>query len=527
MFVHPLTAVISCPATYCVWRQWRQPRHSCCKNQLSFFTTRNLFTSFIKLSVLHKSDFQRGLHLFSSLMEHTHKEPPLKRRKSIEEKDSVKAKVTTKQEKESREIGPAWLHNVTAIPPQSGKVQSNLEKTGIKTELRRQWEDLTDMCSCGPQADKRIGVQPFDFSVMCYNVLSQDLLLSNPYLYKHCNPLILDWHYRFSNIIKEFEEHSADIMCLQEVQEDHYTKQIKPSLEYLGYHCEYKRRTGHKLDGCVVAFKHSRFKLLSTHPIEFYRRGIPLLDRDNVGLVVMLQPVKELGLGHICVATTHLLYNPRRGDIKLAQLALLLAEISRVSRLDDGTTCPVVLCGDFNSVPASPLYTFIKDNKLEYAGMPTGKVSGQEENHRGHRFLTVPIWPSSLGISQLCQFEEPHEEQSKLQSGASSNGFSKPTIEHRLKLASVYSHFLKESGHPEITTCHSRTAMTVDYIFYSPAQKEKSDRTKCSVAQERGLQLLARLALVSEAELREVNGLPNRHYSSDHLPLIARFRLPS
>lgn len=114
---------------------------------------------------------------------------------------------------------------------------------------------------------------------------------------------------------------------------------------------------------------------MSALPVEFYRRGSSLLDRDNVGLIMMLQPVKELGTGHnICVATTHLLYNPRRGDIKLAQLALLLAEINRVAQLGDGSTCPVVLCGDFNTVPASPLYTFIKDNKLEYAGMPIGKV---------------------------------------------------------------------------------------------------------------------------------------------------------
>lgn len=44
-----------------------------------------------------------------------------------------------------------------------------------------------------------------------------------------------------------------------------------------------------------------------------------------------------------------------------------------------------------------------------------------------------------------------------------------PSIEHSLKLTSAYSHYLKESGQPEITTCHSRTAITVDYIFYSAA----------------------------------------------------------
>lgn len=146
-------------------------------------------------------------------------------------------------------------------------------------------------------------------------------------------------------------------------------------LSSTGYHCEYKRRTGHKPDGCMVVFKKSRFTLSSSHPVEFFRQGIPILDRDNVGLIVVLKPAGASGSeSNICVVTTHLLYNPRRGDIKLAQLALLLAEISCAARQDDGTTCPILLCGDFNSVPASPLYTFITDRKLEYAGMPTGKV---------------------------------------------------------------------------------------------------------------------------------------------------------
>lgn len=84
----------------------------------------------------------------------------------------------------------------------------------------------------------------------------------------------------------------------------------------LGYHCEYKMRTGRKPDGCAICFKHSKFSLLSVNPVEFYRRDVPLLDRDNVGLVLLLQPkIPSAASPAICVANTHLLYNPRRGDI--------------------------------------------------------------------------------------------------------------------------------------------------------------------------------------------------------------------
>lgn len=143
----------------------------------------------------------------------------------------------------------------------------------------------------------------------------------------------------------------------------------------LGYHCEYKMRTGRKPDGCAICFKHSKFSLLSVNPVEFYRRDVPLLDRDNVGLVLLLQPkIPSAASPAICVANTHLLYNPRRGDIKLTQLAMLLAEISSVAHQKDGSFCPIVMCGDFNSVPGSPLYSFIKEGKLNYEGLAIGKV---------------------------------------------------------------------------------------------------------------------------------------------------------
>ncbi|XP_036437089.1 protein angel homolog 2 [Colossoma macropomum] len=539
MLVRPLSAVGSAQTVVSLWRLWHQPRcswlvsHSC-QRQLQCHTTSKKHSTYSwnewrRPGVLPNAAPRGGFHLSAGRMDRSDKEPPLKRRKSAEDKgtgEQVKLQHSSKRsaQREHREASPSWLRNVIGVPLTPGKFPPSPES---KAELRRHWEDLSVFYDCEPQSDGSLCEKTFDFSVMSYNILSQELLLSNAYLYKHCNPRILEWRHRFTNIIKELEQYSADIMCLQEVQEDHYQRQIKPRLESLGYHCEYKRRTGRKPDGCAVVFKRNRFSLLSCHTVEYFRRGIPLLDRDNVGLILLLQPVGPSGSAcRVCVANTHLLYNPRRGDIKLAQLAMLLAEINRVAQLADGRTCPVLLCGDFNSVPWSPLYSFIKESQLEYVGMPIGKVSGQEESSRGQRILTAPIWPPSLGISQQCQYEhQPKDAQTKEQE-ASLNGVDKARIEHGLKLTSAYAHKLKGSRQPEITTCHSRSAITVDYIFYSATQDE-SVKTECSVPAERGLQLLARLALVGEAELREVNGLPNEHNSSDHLPLIAQFRLHS
>ncbi|KAH0510460.1 Protein angel-like protein 2 [Microtus ochrogaster] len=306
----------------------------------------------------------------------------------------------------------------------------------------------------------------FDFSVMSYNILSQDLLEDNSHLYRHCRRPVLHWSFRFPNIMKEIKHFDADVLCLQEVQEDHYGTEIRPSLESLGYHCEYKMKTGRKPDGCAICFKHAKFSLVSVKPVEFCRRDIPLLDRDNIGLVLLLQPkLPRAASPSICVANTHLLYNPRRGDIKLTQLAMLLAEISSVAHRKDGSFCPIIM------------YSGLKEAPLEKAevGVSAEKVSSH--------------------------------------------------LQHHFSLSSVYSHYLPDTGLPEVTTCHSQSAITVDYIFYSAEKEDAARGPGAEVALVGGLKLLARLSLLTEQDLWTVNGLPNEHNSSDHLPLLAKFRL--
>ncbi|KAJ7407028.1 Protein angel 2 [Willisornis vidua] len=379
----------------------------------------------------------------------------------------------------------------------------------------------------------------FDFTVMSYNILSQNLLEDNSHLYKHCRQRLLFWTYRFPNILQEIKQLDADVLCLQEVQEDHYRKEIKSNLESLGYHCEYKMRTGRKPDGCAICFKTSKFSLISSNPVEFFRRDIPLLDRDNVGLVLLLQPRFHCRAdAAICVANTHLLYNPRRGDIKLTQLAMLLAEIASIAPQKDGSFCPIIICGDFNSVPGSPLYRFIKEGKLNYEGLAIGKVSGQEQFPRGQRILSIPIWPKKLGISQNCVYEikqqQKEENAGEKLEGAKLDNTKEIVIaseklssklQHHFKLSSVYSHYFPETGIPEVTTCHSRSAVTVDYIFYSAVNDDTAAQAGAEDSFHGGLKLLGRLALLTEKDLWTVNGLPNENNSSDHLPLLAEFRL--
>ncbi|XP_064420984.1 protein angel homolog 1 isoform X2 [Latimeria chalumnae] len=460
--------------------------------------------------------------------------------------------------------------------------QEFLQAVPYNETLQREWEDLSDFPFNQSAPDSG---EPFEFTVMSYNILAQVLLERNMELYMHCQPEFLTWEYRIQNIVQEIQHWEPDVLCLQEVQQNHFQEHLEPTLSMMGYECLYKKRTGNKPDGCATCFKRAKFSLMHASPVEYSRPGMELLNRDNVGLVALLRP-HEGAEGRpvrtpVCIGNTHLLYNPRRGDIKLAQLAMLLAEIDRMaaSERQDGIHCPVILCGDFNSAPDSPLYKLIRNSTLNYHGLLAWKVSGQEDCsfQLYHRKLMAPLWPSSLGITDSCQFLSMRERKKadkrrygrefllqfqysqpacerprdlaviegvtdakpvppsgwcqdvttvrEAESHSSFTSFrSATTIWHPLNLTSVYTHFLPEKGRPEITSLSSSFGITVDYIFYSAEPVGSGDggrRLFCDGA----LKLLGRLALLSEDDLCAVNRLPNHYYSSDHLCLLARFAL--
>ncbi|XP_054652099.1 protein angel homolog 1 isoform X2 [Dunckerocampus dactyliophorus] len=421
-----------------------------------------------------------------------------------------------------------------------------------------------------------------DFTVMSYNILAQDLLEDNMELYRHCRLEVLDWDYRCNILLEEICRWAPDILCLQEVQENHYDTQLYPALTQMGYNCAYKKRTGNKTDGCATCYRSNCFSEVSVTLLEFFRPETELLDRHNVGIVLLLRPLVYQGSkvsakgSLLCVANTHLLFNPSRGDVKLAQLAIMLAEIDSVvkSWKAKGEHCNVILCGDFNSVPHMPLYQLITTGELYFQGIPAWMVSGQKNlSHKTdcHR-LFAPLWPSSLGISDNCQYvtasevDESHSpivcpggklqyshnfllklrfcsvscvRPSDLQviPGVTDNTPDMssrkqpyvqrfgPIIRHQLDLESIYNHTLLDCNHSEVTTLHCEGGATVDYIFYSPERTLSSDQAAGGKFGSEGLKLVGCLSLLSGDALWSMEGLPNHTFPSDHLCLLAKLRL--
>jgi len=283
----------------------------------------------------------------------------------------------------------------------------------------------------------------------------------------------------------------------------------------LGYQGSFKKRTRAMHDGCATFFKKSTFECEAVVPVEYFVPGVASLDRDNVAILLLLQPKYKLQSAEhtrpvkLCVANTHLLFNPRRGDVKLAQLMKLFAEIDRLAY----EPCPagphhqnhhpVLICGDMNMEPFSHLYKFMRGGKLTLNGQPAAKLSGQERKWScGHRRpMNAGFLGHHAGLTDQCQYvsvcqqrcnkvrsqtddavvddlhcETPSSSDTRPEGTIFTQGSG--VVSHKFGLDSVYTHYVTVDADRgrhhrrsarEVTTCHMHANCTVDYIFYTPS----------------------------------------------------------
>ncbi|CAO2820698.1 unnamed protein product [Amaranthus hypochondriacus] len=219
------------------------------------------------------------------------------------------------------------------------------------------------------------------FVVLSYNILADYLANNHRKLYFHIPRRFMSWEWRKGNILFELRLWSPDIICFQEVDRFH---DLEDDLRVRGYSGIWKMRTGDPIDGCAIFWRTTRFKLMYEECIEFNKHGM----RDNVAQICVLESLlpnhkrdqlasslSSEGSNRVVICNIHVLYNPRRGEIKLGQVRILLEKAQAVSKMWEDA--PVVLCGDFNCTPKSPLYNFISEQKLDISEVDRDKVSGQ------------------------------------------------------------------------------------------------------------------------------------------------------
>ncbi|ORM41100.1 Protein angel -like protein 2 [Babesia sp. Xinjiang] len=252
--------------------------------------------------------------------------------------------------------------------------------------VERQWS-----CEKHSSKDDRRCKFKFDsLAIMSFNCLARSLV-DNKYLDNDRD--VMSWNIRKFAILDVLRHSNADVVCLQEVDEEEYNNFFLGEFERLGYGAIFKKKKSPKLDGVCVLYKEDRFDLLYHKDVEFAVHDAHY-DRLQVAVVVALidkatklvdddkAEVRDIYI----VANTHLLFNKNRGDVKFAQLCAMLSAIKDMENLaieslgDTASTNPkpaIIMCGDFNFTPQSLLYHFLSQGYVVLRNCDVKLMSGQ------------------------------------------------------------------------------------------------------------------------------------------------------
>lgn len=390
----------------------------------------------------------------------------------------------------------------------------------------------------------------FKFTLVSYNILSQTILNDHGYLYTSCNPRDLEWPRRGHRIVSELLKNQADIICLQEVESEHLQSLYRPKLASGGYDCVYKKKTGYQIDGCAIFYKSKLFHLLNYKGIEFNRTDVTnILNRDNVGIIAVLKPriFTQSRSSHLVIANTHLLFNPARSDIRLAQLKCFLSELEELSLKSydniNNERChhPTILCGDLNSPPDSDISRFILKNTTSTPNnndsQPSrgineaqAEASRSETRTNDEEAERTTRTTSTNHVDVTSQDDQDDDDdKSRIRSEQSINNdmatSDQDDKEVRVRQPNCvidceqslrhYSHSLQfESAYPSESRSGQKYVSTfssciVDYIFYTP----------------KNLHLDSYKELFTQQQLEDIGPLPTDEFPSDHFSLEAKFVL--
>jgi len=344
----------------------------------------------------------------------------------------------------------------------------------------RQW-------SCGKEPGKE------SFKAATLNILSPVLLSKHPEIY---SPLDLkagsEWESRRRRCVEELRSYEAEVVCLQELEAGDavpFAKGLDLELATFAA-CGGESRT----DGCAIYFDKQRFAVAQAEAL--------ILDagasKVNAAAVAVLDLVGERD--SLVVATAHLLFNPKRGDLRLRQaqsLTEVVAALARDHADRRSRRVGTMVLGDLNSTPESSVYEFLAN----------GRVSRHRDKKkqpfiRGEHPHVPGIGHGGHGTSLLG----PPPPDKQLDKGdCLANAID--------DLASAYAQPHPRlppgcPGEPPFTTYINKgTKGTVDYLFFGT----------------RHLKLQRRLHPPGVLHLRR--GL--RANVSDHVALVAAFRFAS
>ena len=352
---------------------------------------------------------------------------------------------------------------------------------------------------------------PGRFKVLCYNVLAESYATQT--MYRYCPQWALAWSYRKTKLLREIIQCDADILCLQEVELGQFDDFFQPELYKNGYSGVFQPKSRAKtmteyergyVDGCAIFYRTSKFSLVEEFLFEFANLAMSkpelsarqdsfnrLITKDNIAISVCLEfregaqggaggkggvggpggyDAQRFGYGAtgaqgsknrmppLLVVNSHIHWNPMFSDVKVMQTQLMLEELT--SRWNKG---PMLVCGDFNSMPDSGVYELLANGYL------SGKHSDLQESVFG--------------------------------------SYGETGFRHDLRLRSGYREVL--GAEPSFTNYTADFVGSLDYIFFTHDT----------------IQATGVLEPPSLPVVKKNTALPNPQFPSDHISLLAEFEL--
>ncbi|XP_026192424.1 uncharacterized protein LOC34621331 [Cyclospora cayetanensis] len=338
-------------------------------------------------------------------------------------------------------------------------------------------------------------------SIMSWNVLAE--LYSTVAAFPHCEAYALSWPYRKQRIIQEILTHKPDIVCLQEVEREHYEDFFLPQLAAEGYAGVYKQKTAEifaassssqrgggrfTMDGCASFYLMHKYRLIDSAALEFSALTDATAhsqesqeqrpEQSHGGSELQREPKLLL------LANTHVAANPDSNDVKIWQTQTLLGALDSYLSCFPSRPPALLLCGDFNSSPDSAVYRLLL----------TGACDEQHQDFAA----------DANGILRDC-----HIGHSLMLSSAYALG---KALRENLD---PYDFEVSQQCEPPFTNYTGNFTGCLDYIFFSASE----------------LRLAALMEPVSETQLfmeaetlhLRSAALPSPLRPSDHVPLIAEF----
>lgn len=284
-------------------------------------------------------------------------------------------------------------------------------------DLRREWTI--------PRTDGRQLLR-----VLTYNLLADQYVKGERPQHDYCPPEVLHRSYRMPLLMHEILSYHADILCLQEVDWYIFQSYYQPVLESEGYQGFFASKQSGQQEGCAMFWSTKMFAPVNEKDMSSIGINDLLLDDTDDGwnahhqlfqqLPQMKGRIQELGQvlqwttlvsrdndsQRVVVGNTHLYYHPLGDHLRVMQTYGVCRKLHQIGCSN------IVLCGDFNSDPASGAIQLLLERTIDshhptawenIEKHPPRKTTGEDTNVNIPTMTLSPAFPV-LQVSCIAPF---------------------------------------------------------------------------------------------------------------------------